>query len=140
MPVALERTYSFAASHLYRRPEWSDSENFARFGKCSIPPAHGHNYRLTIRVLGEVDRNTGFAVDLPALDRLVRGAVIDRLDHRHINDAVAEFGPGREIPTTERLVRWIAAELAPGLPPGCRLAEVRLAEDERLASIWQPEK
>ena len=66
----------------------------------------------------------------------MRVAVIQRLDHAHINDAVAEFAPGGEIPTTENLVLWIAAELVAGLPPANRLESVRLAEDDRLASKW----
>jgi 6-pyruvoyltetrahydropterin/6-carboxytetrahydropterin synthase len=134
--VVLERTYGFSSSHRYFRPEWTAGENQAVFGRCANFPAHGHNYRLTIEVSGAIDRATGFAVNLPALDDLVRVAVIQRLDHAHINDAVAEFAPGGEIPTTENLVLWIAAELVAGLPPANRLESVRLAEDDRLASKW----
>ena len=137
--IVLERSYSFAASHLYRRPDWSEERNRETFGKCAIVPAHGHNYRLTLRVTGEIDPATGFVVDLPALDRVVRTAVVDRLDHRHINDAVERFKPGGEIPTTEALVRWIVEELDLRLPAGCRLIEARLAEDDRLASVWIPD-
>ena len=134
--VMLARTYSFSSSHRYYRPEWSPEQNLAVFGKCANFPAHGHNYRLTVEVSGVVDRETGFAVNLPALDALVRSAVLQRLDHAHINDAVPEFAPGREIPTTENLVFWIAAELAASLPAANRLETVRLAEDDRLASKW----
>jgi len=139
MPVVLERSYSFSASHLYRRPDWSEERNNERFGRCAIAPAHGHNYRLTVRVAGTIDVETGFAIDLPLLDRLVRSTVVDRLDHRHINEAIEEFGPGRKIPTTENLVEWIGAEIRTRLSPGNRLMEIRLAEDDRLASIWTPD-
>jgi 6-pyruvoyltetrahydropterin/6-carboxytetrahydropterin synthase len=139
MPVMLERSYSFSASHLYRRPEWSEERNREQFGKCSIEPAHGHNYRLTVRVAGTVDPETGFAIDLPFLDRLVRDAVVDRLDHRHVNDAIEQFAPGGRIPTTENLVVWIADEIRTRLAPANQLMEVRLAEDDRLASVWHPE-
>jgi 6-pyruvoyltetrahydropterin/6-carboxytetrahydropterin synthase len=134
--VVLERIYAFSSSHRYHRPEWSEGENRAVFGRCANAPAHGHNYRLTIEVSGAIDRQTGFAVNLPALDELVRTAVVDRLDHAHINDAVADFAPGGEIPTTENLVLWIARELAEGLPAANRLESVHLAEDDRLASKW----
>ena len=70
--IALERSYSFAASHLYRRPDWSEERNVRTFGKCANLPAHGHNYRLTVRVAGTVDPETGFVVDLPLLDELSR--------------------------------------------------------------------
>jgi 6-pyruvoyltetrahydropterin/6-carboxytetrahydropterin synthase len=137
--ILLERSWSFSSSHLYRRSNWSDAQNAATFGKCAYLPAHGHNYRLTVRVAGEIDPATGFAMDLPALDRMVRAAVVDRLDHRHINDAVAEeFGDGRKIPTSECLATWIAGEVGRALPERNRLVEIRLAEDDRLAAIWRP--
>jgi 6-pyruvoyltetrahydropterin/6-carboxytetrahydropterin synthase len=138
--ILLERSWAFSSSHLYRRPDWSDSKNAATFGKCANLPAHGHNYRLTVQVSGGIDPATGFSIDLPQLDRLVRAAVVDRLDHRHINDAVPEeFGAGRKIPTSECLVVWIAGQIGQALPDGSRLAEVRLAEDDRLAAIWRPD-
>ena len=137
--IALERSYSFAASHLYRRPEWSEERNVRTFGKCANLPAHGHNYRLTVHVSGTVDPETGFVVDLPLLDELVQKSVVARLDHRHINEAIADFGPGRRIPTTESLSEWMAGEISRELPAGCRLEEVRLAEDDRLAAVWRPD-
>ena len=137
--VVLERTYAFSSSHRYFRPEWSPERNLAVFGKCSNFPAHGHNYKLTVEVSGAVDRETGFAVNLPELDGLVRAVVVDRLDHAHINDAVPEFAAGEEIPTTENLAVWIAGEIATHLPQANRLESVRLAEDDRLASKWTRE-
>lgn len=138
--ILLERSYSFSASHLYWRREWSAGRNFEVFGKCSIRPAHGHNYRLTVRVRGLADPETGYLIDLAALDQIVRSAVVERLDHRHINSALAEFGEGGRIPTTENLVQWVAAEISEQLPPGNRLEELRLEEDDRLASLWRSEE
>jgi 6-pyruvoyltetrahydropterin/6-carboxytetrahydropterin synthase len=133
MPIALERRYRFSASHLYRRPDWSEAENRARFGKCANLPGHGHNYRLYITVSGEVDPATGFIVDLGALDSVVQERVIERLDHQHLNVALPEFGEGGAIPSSENLVRWIASQLAEGLPG---LTRLRLEEDEDLAAEW----
>src|SRR3954452_22222860 len=101
MKITLQRRYRFSASHLYRRPEWSEAENRARFGKCANLPGHGHNYRLVVAVRGEVDPVTGFVVDLARLDALVTERVLDRLDHPHLNAAVAEFGEGGSIPSSE---------------------------------------
>ncbi|HEX4495590.1 MAG TPA: 6-carboxytetrahydropterin synthase [Thermoanaerobaculia bacterium] len=133
MPIALERRYRFSASHLYRRSDWSEAENRARFGKCANLPGHGHNYRLYVIVSGEVDPATGFIVDLGALDGLVQEHVIERLDHQHLNAALPEFGEGEAIPSSENLVRWIAAQLKERLPGLIRL---RLEEDEDLAAEW----
>jgi 6-pyruvoyltetrahydropterin/6-carboxytetrahydropterin synthase len=136
MKITLERRYRFSASHLYRRPDWSEEENRARFGKCANLPGHGHNYRLYVVVSGEIDPQTGFVVDLGRLDGLVREHVVERLDHQHLNAALPEFGAGRSIPSSENLVRWIHGELADRLPPGSRLDRLRLEEDEDLAAEW----
>lgn len=134
--IRLERRYRFSASHLYRRPEWSEEENRRRFGKCANLPGHGHNYRLWVTVEGKVDPATGFIVDLGELDRLVAELVIDPLDHQHLNAALPEFGEGGEIPSSENVVRWILGQLAGQLPPGATLVKLRLEEDEDLAAEW----
>lgn len=137
MNVSLYRRYRFSASHLYRRPEWSDEENRARFGKCANLPGHGHNYRLYVAVRGTVDPRTGFVVDLGRLDAIVHERVIDRLDHQHLNAALPEFAEGAAIPSSENLVLWIHGRLAGSLPPGVELAGLRLEEDEDLAAEWR---
>lgn len=134
MKVRLERRYRFSASHLYRRPEWSEEENRARFGRCTNP--HGHNYRLYVQVAGEPHPATGFIVDLADLDRLVTNQVLDRLDHQHLN-ALPEFAEGGLIPSSESLVAWIHRALAPALPPGVELVRLRVEEDEDLAAVWE---
>lgn len=136
MKVRLERRYRFSASHLYRRPEWTEDENRARFGKCANLPGHGHNYRLFVTVQGEVAGDTGFVIDLGALDELVTRQVIEPLDHQHLNAAIPEFGEGRSIPSSENLVQWIHARLVSALPKGAELARLRLEEDEDLAAEW----
>ena len=134
--ILFERTYQFSASHLYWRSAWSEERNRATFGKCAIRPAHGHNYRLTIRLRGEVDPETGFLVDLVELDRIVRERIVDRLDHRHVNDVVPEFADGGKIPTSENLAQWIADTLRAHPAGRTALHEVRLQEEDRIAAIW----
>jgi 6-pyruvoyltetrahydropterin/6-carboxytetrahydropterin synthase len=136
MSIHLERRYRFSASHLYRRSDWSEQENRARFGKCANLPGHGHNYRLFVTVRGEVDDATGFVVDLGALDALVAERVLELLDHQHLNTAIPEFADGGSIPSSENLVRWIHARLQDALPDGVELAKLRLEEDEDLAAEW----
>lgn len=129
MKVRLERRFRFSASHLYRRPDWSEEENRARFGKCANLPGHGHNYRLYVTVEGEVDPSTGFIIDLGHLDTLVTAKVVDRLDHQHLNSALPEFG--HKIPSSENLILWILGQLQ-DLP----VVKLRLEEDEDLAAEW----
>lgn len=131
MKVRLERRFRFSASHLYRRPDWSEEENRARFGKCANLPGHGHNYRLFVTVEGEVDPRTGFIVDLGILDNTVTAKVVDSLDHQHLNSALPEFGEGGKIPSSENLILWILTQLQ-DLP----VVKLRLEEDEDLAAEW----
>ena len=134
--VRLERRYRFSASHLYRRPEWSEEENRARFGRCANLPGHGHNYRLYVQVAGAIDPTTGFVVDLAALDAWVTQAVLDRLDHQHLNHALPEFGEGGLVPSSENLVLWIRLALEAQRLAGVELVGLRLEEDEDLAAEW----
>ena len=136
MKVRLERRYRFSASHLYRRPEWSEEENRARFGRCANLPGHGHNYRLYVQVAGEPDPTSGFLIELPFLDQLVTTRVLDVLDHQHLNAALPEFAEGAQVPSSENLITWIHRELAPHMPAGVHLTSLRLEEDEDLAAQW----
>jgi 6-pyruvoyltetrahydropterin/6-carboxytetrahydropterin synthase len=136
MSLRLERRYRFSASHLYRRPDWTEEENKARFGKCSNLPGHGHNYRLFVTVTGPVHPVTGFIVDLGALDRLVADLILERLDHQHLNAVLEEFRDGGAIPSSENVLAWIQRQLAGALPAGVQLARLRLEEDEDLAAEW----
>ena len=122
----------FAAAHRYFRPEWSEARNREIFVACANPHGHGHNYRLEVTVAGEPDGETGFCVDLAALDELLRAEVRERLDHQHLNHAVPEFAPGGLIPTTENLLLWLWERLAGRMPGEARLVRLRLREDEHL--------
>lgn len=128
----LTRRVTFSAAHRYWRDDWSEDRNRATFGACANPYGHGHNYILEVTVEGEIAPDTGFSVDLTALDRALQEAAVAPLDHQHINHAIAEFGPGASLPTTENLAAWVWDRLRPLLPDGARLHRVRLREDEDL--------
>lgn len=133
MPKAyLTRRVRFAAAHRYWREDWSDQRNRDVFGACANPHGHGHSYALEATVEGEVDPETGFAVDLGALDGALKGAVVEPLDHHHINHAVEAFGPGGRIPTTENLLVWAWPRIVERLPERARLHRLRLREDDDL--------
>ncbi len=108
--VYLTRKAEFSASHHYHNPEFSAEENQRIFGKCNNPNGHGHNYMLEVTVKGNVDRKTGFVVDLKQLKDVLNREVIDALDHRYLNKEVPEFK--EQIPTTENIAIavWIRLE------------------------------
>lgn len=99
--VYLTRKCEFSASHYYHNPELTPEENQRIFGKCANLNGHGHNYTLEVTVKGDIDRTTGFVVDLKQLKDILNCEVVDALDHRHLNKEVPEFAT--RIPTTENL-------------------------------------
>jgi 6-pyruvoyltetrahydropterin/6-carboxytetrahydropterin synthase len=135
--LTLERRYRFSASHLYRRPAWSEEENRRRFGACSNLPGHGHNYRLWVGVTGAVDPETGYLADLGELDRWVGEEVLRHVDHQHLNHALEDFRAGAAVPTTENVLLWIRRRLADTRPEKFELRFLRLEEDEDLAAAWR---
>jgi 6-pyruvoyltetrahydropterin/6-carboxytetrahydropterin synthase len=135
----LTRKVSFAAAHRYRRPEWSDEQNEKIFGLCARESFHGHSYVCEVTVAGEIDRETGFVVDLAQLDAILADEVKDRFDHRNINMDVPEFADGKLIPSGENLARFIFDRVEARLPRNVRIDSVKIAEDRTLSAIYRGE-
>jgi 6-pyruvoyltetrahydropterin/6-carboxytetrahydropterin synthase len=89
--VAVYRREHFNAAHRLYNNAWSDAENTAVFGKCSLPHYHGHNYELEIKVTGEIDERTGFVMDMKKLSDLVQEQVVEKFDHKNLNLDTEEF-------------------------------------------------
>jgi 6-pyruvoyltetrahydropterin/6-carboxytetrahydropterin synthase len=130
---------TFGAAHRYRKPEWSDEKNVEVFGDCARPSYHGHTYVCDVSVQGEIDAVTGMVVDLGRLDGVLEREVRARFDHRNINVDIPEFGDGRLIPTGENLARFIFERVQDALGSAPRVAEVRVAEDDRLSATYRGE-
>ena len=140
MPDAsLTRRVRFAAAHRYRRPEWSDARNTEVFGACAHPSFHGHSYVCDVTVRGRIDPDTGFAVDLGVLDRVLATEVTARFDHRNINTDVAEFADGKLVPTGENLARYIFERVQASLEGAATVVRVRVAEDDTLGATYPAE-
>lgn len=125
--TTLTRTYEFAASHRLHVASMSEAENVELFGKCNNPSGHGHNYVLEVTVTGEPDPVTGMMVDLVALDSKVNELVVDRYDHKNLNEDLPEFA-GRAT-TSETVVGEVFSRLNGKLP--AKLVRVRLFETPR---------
>ncbi|MGI8618262.1 MAG: 6-pyruvoyl trahydropterin synthase family protein [Gemmatimonadaceae bacterium] len=137
MPHAsLTRRVTFSAAHRYRRPDWSEEKNLEVFGSCSRPSYHGHNYACEVTVSGEIDPETGFVVDLGALDAILREEVSERFDHRNINADVPEFADGKLIPSGENLARFIFTRVQERLNGRASVAQVTVAEDATLSATY----
>lgn len=91
MRVAVYRKVNFNAAHKLYRKDWSDQKNKEVFGLCANENYHGHNYRLDVRVAGEINPETGYVIDLNELKTIIQEEVHDRFDHRNLNLDCSEF-------------------------------------------------
>ncbi|WP_158962684.1 6-carboxytetrahydropterin synthase [Myroides fluvii] len=111
MRLTVSRKAHFNAAHRLHRPDWSDEQNQAVFGKCNNPNFHGHNYELIVNVTGEVDPETGFVMDLKILSDLIKAEIEEVFDHKNLNLDVIEFK--NLIPTAEYIAVVIWQKLRP---------------------------
>jgi 6-pyruvoyltetrahydropterin/6-carboxytetrahydropterin synthase len=126
--VAVIRCEHFNAAHRLYKEGWSDEQNLATFGKCSLPHYHGHNYELEVKLVGEVDPQTGFVMDLKVLSDLVNERVLERFDHKNLNVDTEEF---RDLnPTAENIAIVIHGLLRPHISEKLDLY-IRLYETPR---------
>jgi 6-pyruvoyltetrahydropterin/6-carboxytetrahydropterin synthase len=124
--VRLTRRYRFEAAHRLYAPSLGAEENWAIFGKCSREGGHGHNYEFEVTFEGEPDPRTGLVVIREDVDREVRARILDRCDHRDLNDVITD-----RVTTGENIARVFFAWLEPAFPTGARLVRVRVFETAR---------
>ena len=126
--VAVYRKEHFNAAHRLNNPDWDEATNARVFGKCNNPHYHGHNYELIVKLVGEPDPATGYVYDLKLLSDLVKETIIDRFDHRNLNEDTVEFKNLN--PTAENIVVVIYNLLRPKIDTKYDL-QVRLFETPR---------
>lgn len=91
MKVTVSRKAHFNAAHRLYRKDWSFEKNDEIFGKCNNPNFHGHNYELIVSVTGDIDKETGYVIDMKVLKDLIKKEVEDAFDHKNLNVEVPEF-------------------------------------------------
>ena len=126
--VSVFRKEHFNAAHRLHNPAWDDAKNNAIFGKCNNPHFHGHNYELIVQLTGVPDAETGYVMDMKLLSDLINDKVIERFDHRNLNEDCAEFKNVN--PTAENIVIVIYDLLRPEIDEKLEM-KIRLYETER---------
>jgi 6-pyruvoyltetrahydropterin/6-carboxytetrahydropterin synthase len=106
--MRLYKEFGFEAAH--RLPTAPEEHPNARI--------HGHSFHVRVTLEGEPDPETGLILNFADFERAL-GRVKEQLDHTYLNDI-----DGLEMPTLERVAKWIAARLE-GRVPG--LVEVHLS-------------
>jgi 6-pyruvoyltetrahydropterin/6-carboxytetrahydropterin synthase len=116
---------SFSAAHRLREYE----------GACER--LHGHNYKVRVTVGGPRLGPSGMLLDFKVLKREVNAAM-DELDHRCLNEDIADFGEGKLNPTAENIAMWLGQRLMGRLGEGVSLASVRVWESDASAATYMP--
>ena len=96
MRTEIAREYRFEAAHLL--PHVPEGHKCRRL--------HGHSFRVTLTVGGDVDPRLGWICDFADIDGAWR-PLFEALDHRYLNEV-----EGLDNPTSEVLARWILERLA----------------------------
>ena len=83
--IYITRRERFNAAHMLWNYNWNEQKNIEVFGKCANKNWHGHNFDLFVTVKGEVNKETGFVVNLKDLAKIIKEKVIVKLDHKNLN-------------------------------------------------------
>jgi 6-pyruvoyltetrahydropterin/6-carboxytetrahydropterin synthase len=126
--VAVYRKEHFNSAHRLFNADWDDEMNRKVFGKCSNPHYHGHNYELIVKLIGDVNPKTGFVMDMKLLSDVIQEHIIERFDHKNLNEDCKEFAQLN--PTAENIAVTIYNILAQYIDPSLKMT-VRLYETER---------
>ncbi|MCD4699614.1 MAG: 6-carboxytetrahydropterin synthase QueD [Phycisphaerae bacterium] len=111
MKTELSKTFRFDAAH--------HLPNVPSGHKCAA--MHGHGYRVTVVVTGQVDPKTGWVMDFGKINEVVE-PLIKQLDHTTLNEI-----EGMDNPTSEMLAKWFWDRIAPDLP---ELSAIVVAESD----------
>jgi len=125
----------FEAAHRLHNPDKPEEWNRDVYGKCNNPHGHGHNYVLEVSVEGEPHPETGYLIDMKDLKDVIRGTVVNDVDHRHLNIEVPWLSG--ITPTSENLARVFFERIEAELPDGVRLAAVTIHETERNSATYR---
>jgi len=127
--VTVHRKAHFNAAHKLHNNQWSDDKNTAVFGKCANPNFHGHNYDLIVSVTGEINKDTGFVMDMKILKNLIKTEIEEYFDHKNLNEQITEFINGLN-PTAENISVVIWNKLRPHIDKNLDL-KITLYETQR---------
>ena len=89
--VAVIRRANFNAAHKLWNDKWSAEKNKEIFGLCANEHYHGHNYTLEVKVIGEIEPETGYVIDLKIVKDIIKEEIEERFDHKNLNLDTTEF-------------------------------------------------
>jgi len=135
--VYLTRRETLSACHRLHSNQLSDEENRKIFDKCNNPNGHGHNYVIEVTVKGRVDEKTGMVMNITDLKKAMNIAIMDTLDHKHIDLDVEYFK--NVVSTTENVAIYVWKQILPLLPGHVTLDQVKIWETEKNIVVYRGE-
>lgn len=109
------RVYQFSAAHRLHNPLLSTRANQEIYDKCNNSHGHGHDYKLEVTIMGEIDSESGMIIQLEEFDAKVN-SVLKTLDHHHLDMEIAFFK--NHVSTGEIIIQFLWQKLNKRLPSG----------------------
>ena len=128
MKTAVIRKAQFNSGHRVHNAAFSEAVFQRIFGLCNLPNYHGHNYTLEVKLIGDIDPQTGFVYDLGLLKDIIDEEVIEAFDHKNLNLDTAEFATLN--PTAENIAVVIYNKLRARIESAYEI-KLKLYETER---------
>jgi len=128
MKTAVYRKEHFNATHRLHNPNWSEEKNEKIFGLCNNPNFHGHNYDIVLKVVGEINPETGYVVDAKILKDLIKKHASEKYDHKNLYIDVDDFHNLN--PTAENIAKIIFENIREEINSSLQV-QIRLYETER---------
>lgn len=122
--------FEFAAMHKLWNKSFTDEKNFEVFGKCANPNGHGHNYVIEVTI---EKQNLDETFRIGSFENLVTKEFIDLVDHKNLNQDVAEFAD--TIPTVENIAVFAWNILSKKID-FARLSRVTVWESDRTSCTY----
>ena len=126
--ISVFRKEHFNAAHRLYNPDWSEEKNNEVFGLCNNPNYHGHNYELIVQVIGPIQEDTGYVIDMKIISQWIKSEIIEKFDHKNLNLDVPEFRTLN--PTVENIAVVIYDKLRKVVPQALDI-KIKLYETER---------
>ena len=135
MKTTICREAHFNACHRMHNPNWTEEKNKTVFGICNNKNYHGHNYRLIVKITGEINEETGFVMNLLELGTILKKEIEDRFDHKNLNLDCLEFET--KMASTENFAWIIYGILKPLLPQENQLAITLYETDKNFVEVGE---
>ena len=124
MPYRLAIQDSFAAAHRLT----------GSGGKCES--LHGHNFRVTLEVVGDRLDDTRMLIDFGDLKGVLK-EVLSQLDHTDLNENKAFT---RSSPSSENIAKFIWEKVSKAIDvAGVKVASVTIYESDTASARYEPE-